>query len=243
MIATPMKTATVELSQLTQKILTNFATINSSIVFRQGSVIRTLAAAENVLGEYHCPEYFPRDFSIYDLPQFLNVLRTVSSDGTALLDFSKSDDYVVIKGAGTLTYKYYYSDPSITLRASPQTEFLFSGSKIDFHMSNDMYQKVLQLSKLSSFLDMKIESFGDGDPGKLTILDKESDTSNSSDWLLQQGYECTGDEEFWIKIENFRLQRDYSYDVSLGDGNISRWVVTDLPNEDLSLKYYIGMEP
>ena len=48
-IATKMSTLTI--SEETYQILVNFSTINSSIVFKKGNLIRTIANAENILGE------------------------------------------------------------------------------------------------------------------------------------------------------------------------------------------------
>ena len=56
----------VTLSKTTLDVLKNFATINSSIVFRQGSTVRTISNAENILAKYTGEEIFPTDFAIYD---------------------------------------------------------------------------------------------------------------------------------------------------------------------------------
>ena len=57
-IATKMSTLTI--SEETYQILVNFSTINSSIVFKKGNLIRTIANAENILGEYISEEYILR---------------------------------------------------------------------------------------------------------------------------------------------------------------------------------------
>ena len=49
--------STVQLSNQTYSILENFSTINSSIVFKKGNPIKTIANAENVLAEYEGEEY------------------------------------------------------------------------------------------------------------------------------------------------------------------------------------------
>ena len=61
-IATKMSTLTI--SEETYQILVNFSTINSSIVFKKGNLIRTIANAENILGEYISEEYIPQDLSL-----------------------------------------------------------------------------------------------------------------------------------------------------------------------------------
>ena len=62
----------VTLSKTTLDVLKNFSTINSSIVFRQGSTVRTISNAENILAKFTGEEVFPTDFAIYDLSQFLS---------------------------------------------------------------------------------------------------------------------------------------------------------------------------
>ena len=62
----------VILSKKTLDVLKNFSTINSSIVFRKGSTVRTISNAENILAKFSGEEVFPTDFAIYDLSQFLS---------------------------------------------------------------------------------------------------------------------------------------------------------------------------
>ena len=58
---------TVTLSRTTLDVLKNYATINSSIVFRKGNTLRTISNAENILSQFTSEEIFPTDFAIYDL--------------------------------------------------------------------------------------------------------------------------------------------------------------------------------
>ena len=64
----------VSLSKNTLDVLKNFSSINSSIVFREGSTVRTISNAENILAKFTGEEFFPTDFAIYDLSQFLGGL-------------------------------------------------------------------------------------------------------------------------------------------------------------------------
>ena len=86
----------VTLSRNTLDVLKNYATINSSIVFKQGSTLRTISNAENILSKFTSEEIFPVDFAIYDLSQFLSGISLFDNPS---LDFS-SDDFVRIVGNG-----------------------------------------------------------------------------------------------------------------------------------------------
>ena len=69
---------TMKLSDNTLTVLKNFAGINNSILVKEGSRLRTISVAKNILAEADIKEDFPRDFAIYDLNQFLNCLLYTS---------------------------------------------------------------------------------------------------------------------------------------------------------------------
>ena len=59
------------LTPQTSSVLKNFSTINSSIMIREGNVLKTISVGENMIAQYTSPETFPRTCGIYDLSQFL----------------------------------------------------------------------------------------------------------------------------------------------------------------------------
>ena len=62
----------MKLSEKTIALLKNFSSINQSILFKKGNVLRTMSVMKNILAEVDIEECFPQDFAIYDLVQFLN---------------------------------------------------------------------------------------------------------------------------------------------------------------------------
>ena len=83
----------MKLSDKTIKLLKNFSSINQSILFKEGSKLRTISVMKNILAEATVDEEFPKDFGIYDLVQFLNGLDLHE---TPELDFTR-DEHVVIR--------------------------------------------------------------------------------------------------------------------------------------------------
>ena len=88
-----IKTKTMNLSDSTLNLLKNFSTINQSILFKEGSSLRTISVMKNILAEAVIDEEIPQDFGIYDLNQFLNGLSLHQSPD---LDFG-NNGYVVIR--------------------------------------------------------------------------------------------------------------------------------------------------
>jgi hypothetical protein len=228
--------STVNLSKQTLKVLENFATINASIIFKQGNVIKTISNAENILGEYVCEEYFPRDFAIYDLSQFLAGISILDAP-TLVFD---NDDYVTLKGKNA-SLKYYFSDPQITLKAAPEKEVKFPGTNIEFHMNNDLLKKASALSDKFKLQDI---SFCSKDSEVyIECVDREMDTSNKCRFDLPNGT-STGDTFLNMKFENLKVNPHASYKVEVSEGLLSRWTVTDwAPYKDINLRYYVALEP
>ena len=219
---------TVTLSRTTLDVLKNYATINSSIVFRKGSTLRTISNAENILSKFTSEEVFPVDFAIYDLSQFLSGITLFDNPK---LDFS-NDDFVRIGSSGK-SVKYYFSDPEITLKSAPEKNVNFPGSDIQFNLSAEDLVALKKASAVYSLPDMSFQS-RDGKV-QLVLSDKDNDTSNT--YKQEIVGECSGDYSLDVKIENIRLLPG-DYNVKVSKALISEW-----NNTTLDLTYYIALEP
>ena len=74
-----LRPVAMKLSDSTLSLLKNFSTINQSILFKQGTKLRTISVMKNILAEATVSEELPKDFGIYDLGQFLNGLSLHNS--------------------------------------------------------------------------------------------------------------------------------------------------------------------
>jgi hypothetical protein len=220
----------VTLSKKTLDVLKNFSTINSSIVFRKGSTVRTISNAENILAKFSGEEVFPTDFAIYDLSQFLSGISLFNDPQ---LEFTSSD-FVSIRG-GRTSAKYYFSDPEITLKSAPEKNVNFPGADLQFNLTGEELIQLQKASAVYSLPDLTFQSEEGLDTIKLILRDKENDTSNTYD-LTVAGC-ATGTYSLDVKIENIRLlPGDYSVKVS--QHLISEWT-----NTNVDLTYYIALEP
>ena len=220
----------VILSKKTLDVLKNFSSINSSIVFRKGSTVRTISNAENILAKFTGEEVFPTDFAIYDLSQFLSGISLFNDPQ---LEFT-SNDYVSIRG-GRTSAKYYFSDPEITLKSAPEKNVNFPGADLQFNLTGDDLIALQKASAVYSLPDLTFQSEEGLDTIKLILRDKENDTSNTYD-LTVAGC-TTGTYSLDVKIENIRLlPGDYSVKVS-------KHLISEWTNANVDLTYYIALEP
>jgi len=220
----------VILSRKTLDVLKNFSTINSSIVFRKGSTVRTISNAENILAKFTGEEVFPVDFAIYDLSQFLSGISLFSDPH---LEFD-NENFVSIRG-GRQSAKYFFSDPEITLKSAPEKNVNFPGSDLQFNLTGEDLIALQKASAVYSLPDLTFQSIEGHDEIKLILRDKENDTSNTYDITVAGS--TTGTHTLDLKIENIRLLPG-DYTVKVSQHLISEWT-----NVNTDLTYYIALEP
>ena len=216
----------MKLSDKTLSVLKNFSTINQSILFKQGSKLRTISVMKNILAEATITEELPKDFGIYDLNQFLNGLSLHQSPE---LDFV-NNGHVVIK-EGRMRSKYFFADPNVII-TPPDKAIDLPTEDVSFELSTDQLDKLLKAAAIYQLADLAVEG-GDG-VVKLLVRDKKNDTSNSFSVTVGETDKVFS---FNFKVENIKILPG-TYDVSVSSKLLSRFTSK---NQDLT--YYIALEP
>ena len=216
----------MKLSDQTLNILKNFAGINNSILVKQGTQLRTISVAKNILAEASIDEDFPRDFAVYDLNQFLNGL-TLHQDPD--LDFSP-ESYISIK-EGKRRVKYFYADPNVIV--SPQEkEITLPSEDVHFQLESSSLEKLLKAAAVYQLPDLS--AVGEAGVVKLVVRDKKNDTSN--EFAVVVG-ETDKEFSFNFKVENIKIIPG-AYDVV-----VSQKLLSKFTNTNCDLKYFIALEP
>ena len=216
----------MKLSDSTLSLLKNFSSINQSILFKEGSKLRTISVMKNILAEATVSEEFARDFGIYDLNQFLNGL---SLHQKPELDFA-NDGYVVIK-EGRSRSKYFFADPSVIV-TPPDKEISLPSEDVCFELTTTVLEKLLKAAAVYQLPD--ISAVGEAGVVKLVVRDKKNDTSNAHEEVVGETEETFN---FNFKVENIKILPG-TYDVVVSQKLLSRFTSK---NHDLT--YYIALEP
>ena len=216
----------MKLSDKTISVLKNFSSINQSILFREGSKLRTISLMKNILAEATVTEEFSKDFGIYDLNQFLNGLSVHQSPE---LDFA-NDGYVVIREGGSRS-KYFFADPNVIV-TPPEKEITLPSEDVCFELSTSVLEKLLKAAAVYQVPDLS--AIGENGVVKLVIRDKKNDTSHGHEEIVG---ETNSEFVFNFKIENIKVLPG-TYDVVVSQKLLSRFTSK---NHDLT--YYIALEP
>ena len=224
-----MTTATklpMKLSDRTINLLKNFASINQSILFKQGNQLRTISVMKNILAEANIDEDFPQEFGVYDLSQFLNSLGLFQEPE---LNFT-GDSFVNIK-EGKQKSKYFFADPSVIV-SPPEKSITLPSVDVEFTLRSSQLDRLLKAAGVYHLSDLSV--VGDGKEIKMVVLDRKNDTSN--DFSIVVG-ETDSTFSFNFKVENIKILPG-TYDVVVSKKLLSRFISK---NQDLT--YYIALEP
>ena len=221
-----LRDKTMKLSEKTLTLLKNFSNINQSILFKQGSSLRTISVMKNILAEATIDEDLPTDFGIYDLGQFLNGLALHNRPE---LDF-QNEGYVYIK-EGRMRSKYFFADPKVIV-TPPEKEITLPSEDVSFTLSTDQLDKLLKAAGIYQLPDLSV--VGNNGVVKILVRDKKNDTSN--DFAITVG-ETDDSFEFNFKVENIKILPG-TYDVVVSKKLLSRFT-----SQNYNLKYYIALEP
>ena len=203
----------MKLSESTVNLLKNFSSINQSILFKQGSKLRSISVMKNILVEAEIAEEFPKDFGIYDLNQFLNGLSLHSAPD---LDFTR-DEFVVIK-EGKMRSKYFFADPTVIV-SPPEKEITLPTEDVEFELTSQQLEKLKKAASVYQLPDISV--IGENGVIKLVARDKKNDT----------------DFVFNFKEENLKIIPG-AYDVVVSSKLLSRFT-----NKNVNVCYYIALEP
>ena len=217
---------TMKLSDNTLTILKNFAGINNSILVKEGTKLRTISVAKNILAEADITEEFPRDFAIYDLNQFLNGLSLHSDPD---LDF-KEDSYLSIR-EGKRRVKYFFADPNVII-SPPEKDIQLPSQDVCFQLDSTSLEKLVKAAAVYQLPDLS--AVGEAGVIKLVVRDKKNDTSN--EYAIVVG-ETDQEFTFNFKVENIKIIPG-AYDVVVSSKLLSQFI-----NTKYNLTYFIALEP
>lgn len=216
----------MKLSDKTLTLLKNFSSINQSILFKEGSSLRTISVMKNILAEAKIEEEFPKDFGIYDLNQFLNGLNLHQN---AELDF-QNDGYVVIK-EGKSRSKYFFADPNVIV-TPPDKDIVLPSEDVCFILDTKELDKLLKAAAVYQLPDLSV--VGEAGVVKLVVRDKKNDTSNDFSVVVGETDEVF---TFNFKVENIKIIPG-NYEVVISSKLLSRF-----KNTGFDVVYHIALEP
>lgn len=215
----------MKISTNTRDVLKNFSTINSGIRVKQGNKVETISNMKNILAVATVSEEFPKDFAIYNLPEFLGATSLLEDP-----DFEFNDASLSIADDSS-SLSYFYASEGMVI--APDKIITMPDAEISFDISTQLLNDLNKAASVLGVNDLILES--DGTKVTLTVKDKKNTTSNTFSRIVGEG---NGDTyTMYFKIENLKVLEG-SYAVSVSSKGISHF-----NNKDIDLEYFIALEP
>ena len=197
----------MKLSNDTFAILKNFSEINSGMHFRSGQIVRTISAQKSILAQAKISETVERDFSIYDMNNFLSVISS-HPDGVEIEIGEKNA--TIIGNSGRSKISYRFCDANMIVVA-PDKDIVLSDPEISFNLSEEDYGWIRKIAGILQSPHIVIESTGD--KVYISTRDMNNDSAHSDSLEIGDGNGSTY--KMIFRTEYFRfIPGAYSVQIS-----------------------------
>ena len=206
----------------TLQVLKNFSTINPTMMFKSGNVLRTISPTKSVLAKSTIADTIPSDFGIYDLSRFLG---TLSLFGEPELEVKTG---VVEISEGKNKFKYALTDSSMIVVA-PDKDITLPDPEIKFELTTDTLSRVMKALSVSQLPHIAV--VGDGATISLQAMDAEG---KSNDTYSVAVGETDATFKMIFRADNIKLIGG-TYDVEISSKGLSHFKGTNV-------EYWIAVE-
>lgn len=231
-VATPVQS--YPLTDITLRLLKNFATINPQVVLKEGTAQRTAHPQKSVLALADFETDWPQTTAIYQLPELLSNISAYDKPVLTL-----EEKQFRISGANSPSHvEYPYSDPSVVTEP-PDKTFSIKDPYAEFVLPERAIAEIKKLSAINNLPTIAIEVNGE----EQTIVIKPHDEKNPATRVYAYPVHSNAanikklaDETFtfFTRREYFDLIMDGEYTVSLRN-----WKYVHLKHNSEPIAYYI----
>ena len=219
----------MKFSNETLATLKNFASINTNMMFRQGSLISTISNAKNIFAKASIKEEIPNDFAIYDLNSLLAMLTLIDNQ-----EVEYSDKSIVVS-SDKGKFEYFYSNPEI-VTAAPTNEIEHT-SVYKFKLMAEDIQTVMKAAAITSAPTISITC--NQQTVQLSVGDRKNDTASNFKKNIGTAFDHF---DVFIAVENLKVIPD-AYEVSVAKTLNGKAKFLHFKHESRQLQYWIACEP
>ena len=215
----------MKISSQTLQVLKNFASINSNLLVKPGSVLSTISTNKSIFAKATVAEQFPALFAIYDMQQFLGVISIFEEP-----DFTFGDRSVTVSSAGR-SIEYMYASHEMVVAPSDNVaqKIAVTNPEISFDLSAQTLNEVIKATSILQLDSINVVS-GNGSI-KVVVADPKNPSSNK--FSVDVGGTSSSDLTMVFAAENLKfIAGDYKV-------NISSTGISSFKNEKMDIEYFV----
>lgn len=214
----------MQISNETTQILKNFASINNSILLREGDVVSTITNAKSIFARAQVAEHFPKEIAIYDLSKVL-----------ALLSIRENQEVLFGEKALTISkdnamFEYFYASKDLVKGAPEKTIEVDEFFK--FKLTAEDVGMINKAAAITEAPNVSITC--KNQTVTLSVGDRKNQSANNFKKVIGTGLQ---DFDVFIAVENFKVIPD-AYEVT-----VSQRKFLYFKHETKNLEYWIACEP
>ena len=214
----------MKFSNETISVLKNFSTINPGLVFKPGSVIKTMHPQKTVMASATVSENIEKVGRVFDLSRFLATLSLFDDPD---VEFTE-DKFIISSGKSKVSYTYAAEAMVIS---APDKDIKFPTPEAVVTVK---WKELDSVIKAAGILKLsEIAFISDGSTIALSAVDSKNPTADAYEIIVSEG--VTAPEfKMMIKVENLKLMPN-DYEVSLSTKGLAHF-------KSSKVEYYIALE-
>lgn len=214
----------MKFSSDTLSVLKNFSTINPSIVFKPGSVVRTISPQKTVMAAATIDETVETQAGVYDLSRFLSTLALFDNP-----DVEFGQDRFTIKG-GRSELRYTYTSESLMV-TPPEKDIVVPDPEVSVNIK---WQDIESVRQAAGVLQLpEIAFIGDGNTITMSAVDSKTSTADNYNTVVAEGV-STDPFNMIIKTDNLKLV-PADYEVTLSSKGMAHF-------KSSKVQYWVAIE-
>lgn len=208
----------MKLSPKTMAILQNYTNIQPSIFIQPGGVLRTIEIDRNICASAVIEDEFPKEFAIYDLPNFLQVLKMFPDPN---IEFDEENNFCVIDYPGNSANKvtYMFASPDSVKHTTKDIKTPIT--EINFKLTSENLDRI---QKSATTMELKHVQVVPNGKDKVDIIVTDIDNPTSNNFNLTVDADLSIDDFCVIfNIDYLMHIMGDNYDVGISSQSLSHF--------------------
>jgi hypothetical protein len=212
-------------SDETLAVLKNFSTINSSVVFKPGTHIKTISPSKTVMAVAKVAETFDRKACIYDINRFIAAANAIDD---VVVEFDEKQVY--FRGKAGQESSISYASENLVI-APPEKEITLPSEDAKFKVDWEKINYVISMAGVFGLPEIAFKC--EDSTIYMLAVDSKNDMSDTSKVIVATDVE-SDDFLMTIKKDNFRLMpADYEVVLSskgmayFSSNKVQYWIAID----------------
>lgn len=198
-------------------ILSNFTELNKSLIIEPGNKLRTISSSREVYVETLVPLTFDKKICIYDLDQFIKILKLFKEP-----ELTFEDNHAIIQENSRSFTFMYAAENTLDRYNLPSKVIDFENICVDFDLPKDSLEDIMKVVKVISLPNVTVS--GDGNDINITV--EKADERNSNNYSINLG---KTDKIFRavFNASTLKIIKD-DYNVKISSDGISKFVSNNM---------------